>query len=164
MTTPLAPDKPTIDTFGAPYSDPDAVVDPETEMASEYMNRLIAQVSMLSMTAPIAWVRCAVDIGTVTVTDHSAVWGDTSAVKPTVAYTGTGDYLVTWAAAYDDLQATPESHTTSIRSAQLTLSNGGAGDTFGECDVASANTVRVRCFDAPSGAAADPLRFFLAVW
>lgn len=115
MTTPLAPDTPDLDTFGGTFVNADPVVDPETDMDAAYQNRLTAQVVMLSHTAPRAWARCTVSGGVVTVADHDAVWGSGGGVAPTATYVGPGEYTVAWAASYDDLQSTPESHAVSLR-------------------------------------------------
>ncbi len=164
MATPLAPEKPTLDTFGAPYENFDAVVDSETEMDATFMNRMAAQLAMISMTAPIAWVRCTVSGVTLTVADHSANWGDTSAIKPTVNRDSAGVYNVSWAETYSDLQDTPETHTVNIRAAQVSVEHGGSGDRYAEYTIDYPYQVYVYTNNRADGAYADVDAFTLTVW
>lgn len=145
----LAPEKPGVGEFGAPFTDAGQVRDPETDVSATQYNKLIAQVTMISKTVPIAWV--SIDsLGVIQ--DHSAVWGSTGAVAPTVTVIGPTEFDVEWAASYDDLQVpTPESHAVNIRAASLTMTAG-----TGNAVIAAANTVTVTM----SGAA----DFFLVIW
>lgn len=161
MTTPLAPETPDADTFGGVFDNADAVVDPETELDASYFNRLLAQVVMLSHTAARAWARVTAGAAPV-VADHDAVWGTGASVAPTVVRSAVGVYTVSWASAYDDLQATPESHSVSLRACQGGVAHAGAARIHNE-SLASANTATIRCYDA-AGAAADVDEFTLWVW
>lgn len=163
MTTPLAPDIPSNATFGAPYQNADTVVDPTTEVESDYINRLIAQVTMLSHTAPKAWVRCTVSGLVVSVADHDAVWGNTPAVAPTVARIGTGHFSVTWATAYDDLQATPESHSVSIRAVNVAVGGAGGATLLWDYVITGANSVEIYT-KSTGGVATSPAGFTVWVW
>lgn len=161
MSTPLAPEIPSLDTFGGTFVNADAVVDPTTECDASFFNRLLAQVVMLSHTAPKAWVSCTVSGGTVTIVDHDAVWGNTSAVKPTVARTGAGIFTVTWASSYSDLQSTPETHSLSIRACDA----GGYAATpvFFNYTITGTTQVTVLSLDA-AGSSADPDEFTVRIW
>jgi hypothetical protein len=160
MTTPLAPDTPDASTFGGPYRDFDNIEDPETDVGSDALNKLITQVVQLSHTAPRAWVRVAAGAAP-TLTDHDAVWGNTAGVAPTLARTGTGVYTVTWAATYNDLQATPESHAVNFRAALPAPKSASAR--FLHYDLTSSRVVTVKSFDA-AGSPADVDEFTLTVW
>jgi hypothetical protein len=162
MTTPLAPDTPDLDTFGGTFVNADPVVDPETDMDAAYQNRLTAQVVMLSHAAPRAWARCTVSGGVVTVADHDAVWGTGGGVAPTATYVGPGEYTVAWAASYDDLQATPESHAVSLRCVQASAFRAAAARIV-NARLADAVTAEVTAYDA-AGAAAEVDQFTVTVW
>lgn len=158
MTTPLLPETAGVSTFGGnDHTDVDPVVDDASEYSSTYLDRLVTQVAMSAYTQPRAFCRVTVSGAAATRADHSAVWGDTSGVAPTVAYVGTGIFTVTWATSYDDIQATPESHSVSIRFPEVSAYNGA---TFVHATVSatSANVLTVRTFDA-AGVAADPTEF-----
>lgn len=159
MPTPLLPDIADNSTFGSPYQDFDTVVDPTTELGSVVLNRLIAQVAMLSHTAPRAWCRvfCA---GSPNIFDHDAVWGNTAGVIPTVNKTGTGQYTVAWGATPSDLQPVPETHALNIRAIQV-------------CSATNGNPLTVRYgFTATTvslvfyfnATLTDPTEFILTVW
>lgn len=156
MTTAVAPDLPTLSTFGAPYQDADSVVDPTTDLASQAMNRLIAQVCMLSRTATKAWVRFSVVAGVVAIVDHDAVWGTGAGVAPTVVRTSQGRFSVTWASAYSDLQAVPESHNVQIRAVSRLIMDAHSTTAFDyQIQITSANALTVLVVDN-AGAVQDP--------
>lgn len=162
MTTPLLPEIADPTTFGGPFANHAPVVDPTTDMDASYQNLLNAQVAMLSHTAPRAWVRCTVSGGVVTVADHDAVWGNTSGVKPTATYVGTGNYTVEWAASYNDLQDTPESHAVSLRCAHASGFKSSAARIVNS-RLSDAVTAEVTAYDA-AGSAAELDQFTVTVW
>lgn len=162
MTTPIAPETPDLSTFGAPYLDADAVVDPETEMAAAAMNLLATQVVATGHTAPRAWARCTISAGVITLADHDAVWGSGGGVAPTAARSSAGVYTVTWAASYDDLQDVPESHATSLRALNAT-GHAAAGARIVNASLTSAVVASVKAYDA-AGAAAELDGFTVTVW
>lgn len=161
MTTPIAPDRPTLATFLAPYRDANAVGNPESDLGSLALNRIVAQVVAVGMTNPIAWARCTISGSTITLADHSAVWGDTNAVKPTTARTSAGLYTVTWATTYFDLQAVPEEHSVNIRNAAVS-GYGAAGMTF-QRQITSTRQVTVRTYNSLF-AATDCTEFEIRIW
>lgn len=160
MTTPVVPDIPDLDTFGGTFANADAVVDPETELAAEYFNRLNANVVGVSHTAIRAWVRVTAGVAP-SVADHDAVWGNGAGLVPTVARTGTGVYTVTWLTAYDDLQFQAEEHAITIRNASVSVSHSAAR--MIQWTLTSAVVVTVNTYDA-AGVAADCDAFSLQVW
>lgn len=164
MTTPLLPDIASVDTFGGnAHVDADPVVDPASEYSSSDLDRLITQAAMSALTQPRAWARIAVSGGVATLADHSAVWGDSPSVAPTITHGSAGDFFVIWAASYDDLQATPESHSVNIRSVNATCSLGLTDALFCNPSITSATSVHVHCFNA-AGTAKDPSQLFVTVW
>lgn len=91
--------------YGLPKTDHDFVADPETDLAAKEYEALAIDVASLSYTAP----RAIAAVGaTGNLVNHSAVWGDTDQVKPTVTYVSTGQYTITWASSYSDLNPTPD--------------------------------------------------------
>jgi hypothetical protein len=162
MTTPVLPDVADLNTFGGTFVNADAVIDPTTDMDATFQNRLTAQAAMLSHTAPRAWCRCTVTAGVIARADHDAVWGSTSAVAPTVARSGTGVYTVTWASSYDDLQSTPEAHTTALRGASVT---GYLASTAVIVNgyLSGSRVATVTSYNA-AGVAADVDQFLVVVW
>jgi hypothetical protein len=137
-------------------------VDPETEMAAANMNRLVAQVTMLSHTFAKAWVYCTISGLTISVTDHDAVWGNTDAVKPTATRLGNGHFEVAWATAYNDLQDDPESHSVSIRACLVSVSNAGGANLLSDWVITGANTVEVYTKNT-SATAISPGGFLLII-
>lgn len=162
MPTPLAPQTPDADTFGGTFTDADGVVDPETELSATYFNRLVAQTVMTGHTAVRAWARVTVSDGVATLADHDAVWGNTAGVAPTATRTGTGVYTVEWAATHDDLQATPEEQTVSLRCAHASAFKASASRIV-NARMADAVTAEVTTYD-DAGSAADVDQFTVTVW
>jgi hypothetical protein len=162
MTTPLLPEVADLDTFGGVFVDADPVVDPETDMAASYQNRINAQLAAASHTQPRAWARCTISGGVITLADHDAVWGSGAGVAPTAVYSATGVYTVTWAAAYDDLQDTPEEHAVSLRAAVAT-GYAGTSARIVCASCTSAVVATVRAWDA-AGTAADLTEFTVQVF
>lgn len=166
MALPIAPELPSLDTFGGTFSDASSVVDPATELAATHYNALVAHLVAISKTAPKAWVRVTISGGTPTIADHSAVWGDTNAVVPALTDNAAGDVTITWAASYDDLREspeTPESHAVSIRAAQLSCKAATAINLSTSYDLVSAVAVRCKFYDK-TDVLTDPGEFTLTVW
>lgn len=161
MTTAVVPDIPDLDTFGGTFANADAVVDPQTELAAEYFNRLNANVVGVSHTATRAWVRVTAGVAP-SVADHDAVWGNGAGLAPAVARTGSGVYTVTWLTSYDDLQFQAEEHAITLRAASPSVSHSGAFR-HAQWTLTSAVVVTVNVYDA-AGAPADCDAFFLQVW
>lgn len=160
MTTPLAPETPDLATFGAPYRNADAVEDPETDVAAEALNRLIAQVCMLSGPAVRARARVSVSGGLASVVAHDAVWGSSNGVRPSATRSSAGIITVAWAAEYDDQQATPESHPVQIRFVDSVTVKGT--DLRATYEILSASSVKVYVRNS-AGTLTDPDEFCLAV-
>lgn len=115
---PVLPDKSSLDEFGGARTNAHPIDDPTTDVGAEHLNPIMANVAMLTHTAPRAWVLftgATYTSGTVSVVpdDHDAVWGSSTAVRPTVGETSAGVYVVTWSTTQLDELA--ESHTLNIR-------------------------------------------------
>jgi hypothetical protein len=94
--------------LGLPYSNYAPVANPEYDPDATYFETAFCAVAGMSHTAARAWVvvsGAAASAGLM-VRDHAAAWGDTDAVKPTLARTATGAYTITWATSYVDLNPT----------------------------------------------------------
>lgn len=112
--------------FGLPYNNYSDVADPETDVDKTYFENLCIGAAGMSMTAPRAWVVVSAASGIVI--SHSAVWGDSDAVKPTVTVVSTGEYTITWATSYTDLNPTVDrvvTSTVNLRAIQLSLNGLG---------------------------------------
>jgi hypothetical protein len=94
--------------FGLPMSDYAPVANPETDVSYYQLENMAIGVAGMSHTAPRAWVvvsGAAASAGLM-LRDHDAVWGDTDAVKPTIARSATGAYTITWSTSYVDMNPT----------------------------------------------------------
>jgi hypothetical protein len=135
--------------YGAPYKDAHPVDDPETDVSADALNQLFADCAAMTRTAPRAWVKftgATYTSGTmsISVADHDALWGDGNDVKPTVAQTSAGSYVITWPTSVTDRLGA--SHSTNIRkpSAPVAVFNGIG------CHVQvhsfTANAITISCF------------------
>ena len=95
--------------YGLPLKDFDFVADPETDLSATFYENMAVDVAALSFTAPRAIAQ--VDSSGALV-GHSAMWGNTDQVKPTVTYVSEGRYTITWASSYTDLNPTPDRRVT----------------------------------------------------
>lgn len=161
MTTPVLPDIADPTTFGGYYANLAPVVDPTTDVDALYFNRIIAQLAALAHTAPRAWAKVTISAGVATLADHDAVWGGTVGVAPVVSKNATGNYVVTWASAYNDLQQTPESHGVAFRAGTLTCID-TAVNLAEEISIAS-NVVTCKFYNK-TDTLTDPAGFFLVMW
>lgn len=159
MTTPLLPDTAGVATFGGnDHFNEDVVVNPNAEQSATDWDRMVTQTAMAAFTQCRAWVRCTVSAGVVTLASHGATWGNANAVAPTVVRTSAGFYKVTWAAAYNDLQATPESHGVNVRAITGSSAERGATPIFHNEVIISPVEVWIYTADQ-SGAAIDCTSF-----
>lgn len=131
--------------FGLPYSNYAPVADPTTDLSASSFENLAIAAAALTHTAPRAWavVSGAATTAGVMLVDHAAMWGDTNAVKPTVARVSTGAYTLTWASAYPDLNPTPARQVTaavSLRTATLQMHEQGRGIVTVSGNVATVST------------------------
>ena len=97
------------DDFGLPKENYSEVRNPRTDFSAAEYERIACAVAGLSYAAPRAW--CVVSASAVA--DHRAMWGESSAVVPTVSATATGVYSITWPASVQDLNPTADSVTTT---------------------------------------------------
>lgn len=103
--------------YGLPKRNYKEVVDPTTEFDQSQIEALCVDVAALTQTACRAWVIVDTD-GTLLA--HSAVWGSTNAVAPTVTRNSAGNYTVQWAAGYYDLNPTVDRRVFRAPNIQLT--------------------------------------------
>jgi hypothetical protein len=151
--------------IGLPKTDYSYVVDPTTELSSTELTRAFLDVAAASLTQPRAWVRCTISGTTITVVDHSAVWGATESVKPTAARSATGVYTITWPATVTDLNPTVAdrvTYTVSLRACASSLYD-STYPAVSTAYVSAANVATVKVFRV-TAAAYDPEQFTLVVW
>ena len=118
----ILPDNPDLSTFGGVFVDAEGVENPETEVAAAFYNAQLANNVAMSQTAVRAWA----DVASATLADHGAVWGSGAGVAPVVAGVA-GNFTVTWATTYNDINASdPQSHTVNIRNPMVSASVGTA--------------------------------------
>lgn len=143
-------DDPVTD-FELPYEDFSFQVDPETDVPASVIEKFGVELSAISQTIGRVLVHVDADASP-SIVSHRAVWGNTSAVAPTLTRNGAGDYTLTWAASYEDLNPTAakrETHSVNFQFAGATLCAAGFIHT-----VWTANTIRVYTVNI-GGVAAD---------
>jgi len=147
--------------LGVPKADYAPTADPTKEISAAEYNRMAISLSMVTYTAPRAWVvvSAAASAGTM-VRTHSAMWGDTTAVKPTVTATSTGVFAITWPASVQDLHPVASSQSTTATNLRMTMpSLRAVGQIFATC---AANVATVTT--TLTGGTAASLDFNLAVY
>lgn len=155
--------------YGLPYDDydPNGVVNPRTEQSASFAENSLVDIAALTMVAPRAHVH-VLNANVAIINWHSAVWGDTDAVKPTISRTSAGVVVLTWALSggYPDLNPTPARkvyRTASFHWAQVTPNQ--ERDNLTDCIHArveiTSNSATVYTFNN-SGVALD-CDFFLTV-
>lgn len=127
---PPLPDVDSMDTFGGERVNAFPKEDPTTDVGSEDLNPLFADVAMMTHTALRAWViwqGITYTSGTMSIvpTSHDAVWGSGDAIRPTVQQSAAGIWLITWGANQDDLLNV--SHPVNIRMPQPPVVYGADG-------------------------------------
>ena len=99
--------------YGLPFSDadPNGVVNSETEQPALLYEAHAVDSAAATMTVP----RAIAFVVTYALYDHTAVWGESASVAPTLTHVGTGIYRLTWSAAgYPDLNPTPSRRVTRV--------------------------------------------------
>lgn len=159
----MLPNKTAPASYGLPKSNYDTVIDPTTELNAETeFEPMAVDVAAMTYVAPRAWAFVAGDPVTPVVSYHSAVWGDTSGVKPAITRAAAGDYTITWTASQTDLNPTPARATSraiAFTGAVVTIQGTAGG--FGSA-LTTANTVRIMLFDKTG--AADDIDAFVVVF
>ena len=165
MTATVAPAIPSPSTFGPPLQNFGAIEDPSTQLDATAFNNMRAQLAMISCVSPIAMIAIQYQGGSVVTLRHSAVWGDTSGVVPTIGHGSTGNFTFTWATSYFDLRddGTSETHAVNFRGAIVTPGAGGATKLTACYDLFSSRQVDVKIFN-DAGALADPSYLTLVCW
>lgn len=143
------PDSDTIDTFGGALVNYAEVEDPTTDESADYRNKYVADVAMMTVTAPRAIVTFT---GHATTPGdpasgfvHAAMWGSSPGVKPVVTHVGTGHYLITSPATVDD--PLEVEHTLNFRRAYAQVESAGVMK-HATAERTSANTITVYTYNA----------------
>ena len=92
------------------FSEP---VDPNTDVDASGFNEAMASLAAMTRVSVRGFVVLTPGDGSATLTDHDAVWGNSYLVAPTVEYTNTGRYTITFPATVTD--ALGEEHAVNIR-------------------------------------------------
>lgn len=149
MTTTL-PTRQTAVGYGCPKTDYDAQVNPLTDLSleSEY-EPAVVDTAALGMTGPRTLVHVDADAGGgEDILDHTAMWGETAGVEPTLLRNAAGSYTLTWTASQSDLNPTvsrQNTNTLNFRFATATV----AEDADATISVSwTANTVTVLTYAA----------------
>lgn len=144
----------TIESYGGPFQDAEAVANPETEQSADQGNRVLEDGAQLTRTGAKAFLSFTTTVTAApvaaTLVDSVSQWGEGASVEPTVEKTGTGVYVATYATEYDDAlvgtvaDAVAETEQVSFRFATWNI----RGATPGVCTVTLAdNVVTVRIFN-----------------
>lgn len=149
------PDIDSLASYGGALANYSPVVDPETDEDAAHRNRYACNVAMMTQTAPRA-ICSFVGVTGTTPTDpggfvHAALWGGGGGVKPTVSWSSTGIWLVTWPTDVDtDLTNEPaakgggDSHSVNLRRAIAQVEIAGTTYVAATARVTAANVVEVR--------------------
>lgn len=93
------PSTDTIATYGGLLNNYSPVEDPTTDRDATAANKAYSSIAAATHTVPRAYVVILGHAVTPTVVEHDSVWGNSSAVVPTLARAGTGDITITWPAS-----------------------------------------------------------------
>lgn len=157
------PDKDAIGDWGIPFTNGHQVEDPTTDLDADAFNEMGCDVAMMTHTAVRGWVLftgTTYTSGTVSVTpsDHDALWGSGTAVRPTVGETSAGVYVITYAAAQNDELG--NAHTLNIRFPHAEAH--GVSTLLAKVISWTANTITVNTYSAGALNALNGTK--IAVW
>jgi hypothetical protein len=159
----------TLASYGGPYQNEEAVVDPTSELDAPFADRLMTDVAQLTEACGFTWFSfiTTTDAATVTVSAAnvavSGFPGSGSAQKPTVSKTGTGVYTLTFADEFEDalvgvLNMDAVAETQSI---VFTFASGlnvmGATNGTARVTALASNVVTVQVYDDAAPAALSDL-------
>ena len=96
-----------IGSYGGPYQDEEAVVDPSSEIAAAFADRLLEDVAQLTRATGFTWVSFVTSNGAPGTLSAANVrvaglFGAGTPQKPTVEKLGPGTYQLTWPASFED--------------------------------------------------------------
>jgi hypothetical protein len=159
----------TISSYGGPFQNEEAVVDPVSEVDAAFYDRMACDVAQTTLATGMTWFSfiptataapTTVDAANVSV---SGVWGNGSAAKPTVSKTATGTYTLTWTASFED-ELVGVSNMTSVEETQsvaFTFASGlnvlGATNGHARVSAIASNVVTVLVYDDAAPAALSDL-------
>lgn len=147
-----------LSSYGGALNDYSPVVDPTTDRPAAGANAAYSATAGLTHTGTRAWARFTWNGTSVTLVAHDALWGNTLAVAPTPAHTGTGVMTMTWPAnVQDEIPSGAPGYTgpTPLNLRAGWVNARGATSFQRNLDVTSANVATVHLFNA-AGTAADP--------
>ncbi len=161
------PDTDSFDSFGGALVNYAEVEDPTTDEDAAYRNKYVADIAMMSVTAPRAFVTF---VGHATTPAdpssgfvHAALWGSGPTVKPVVTRVDTGQYLITYPATVND--PLDVEHTLNFRRAHAQAETTDfATPLSAYATVDSANTVLVYTYEHGSSSSNDLVGANITVW
>jgi hypothetical protein len=93
----------TLNTYGGALNNASAVVDSTTDLDASQGNKWAAACAGMTHTAFRAWVHMTLNGASAPVlVAHDAIWGNSLAVAPALAYLSTGVWTITWGATQSD--------------------------------------------------------------
>ena len=148
-----------LSTYGGALNDYSATVDPTTDRPAAGANAAYSAIAGMTHTAPRAWARFTWNGSTMTLVAHDAMWGNSLAVAPVVAHSGTGLATVTWPTTVsDEIQSGAPGYTGPLPlNLRAGWSNVHTGTTFffSKVNITSANVATLAIANT-GGSAADP--------
>ena len=147
-----------LTTYGGALNDYSPVVDPTTDRPAAGANACYSAVAGMTHTGTRAWCRFTLNGSAAPVLiAHDAMWGNSIAVAPVVARTGTGTVTITWpTTVQDEIPVGAPGYTgplpTNLRAGWA--SNRGTTAYQRTFDITSANVATLHVFNA-AGSSAD---------
>jgi hypothetical protein len=150
----------TLESYGGPFQNEEAVVDPVSEVDAAFYDRMACDVAQLTVATGFTWFSFVTTTTAATVTVDAAnvrvsgVWGNGSAAKPTVSKTATGTYTLTWTASFEDelVDVANMSSVEETQSVVFTFASGlnvlGATDGIARVSAIASNVVTVKVLDS----------------
>ena len=160
MTT-LAPDLPTVETFGPRLINFDTIEDPQTDLDADNLNAMKAQLAAISQVAPKAVV---VFDAALNVLESRSVWGSGSGLAPIVTNPGSGVYVITWATSYPDMAYPEDQVSRDVAIRGVTVSATATSGRLFSYERTSDNVITLRCFSDAGGATNVDGEVTLVAW
>lgn len=135
-----------LQSYGGPYVNAEVLVNPESQVSNEKLNRALEDTAGLTRTGIRAMVHFTPHATTPVVTWHYSVWGSTNAEKPTVTRSSDGKYLITYPATLED--GLGEDETVTFASGLADVMSDNADTARVRASGVAGNTVQVWVRDA----------------
>lgn len=130
--------------YGGPWQDKGAVRDPSRDISAAQFNRIVEDLAQLTRTSHKGWWRFQTQAGTGTfgIVDQGTQWGSSAAYRPsTTNRSGTGVYIMTFPASFNDGMVPPVSETLAFKAGWANIASATQSGTARV--VASGNIVTI---------------------